>query len=133
MADYIHGMNDRSTLARLIALLALAAFFAGASGDVYGYHDCPHHSLPSAQAADVAHSHDAGGAGPAAPHGEHSGPCTCVGTCHATASAPVLATVAPYAPLPRADIVVASPVAAVASPRKIVGRLLPYPNGPPTS
>lgn len=140
-------MADCTLIRRFVPLFPLAAFLLGSGADVYGYHTCPHHSLPaaapSAEHAAAAgeqgpHAHDAP-AGRAESHDEHSGddhsgPCTCIGLCHATAAAPEPSTPPPAA-LPAALDLRARriPTSAESPHRRVVGLLLPYPNGPPIS
>lgn len=146
-------MTDRSLIRRLVPLTALVALLLGSSGDVYGYHECPHHSVPAAPAAHdrgaPEHETDAHGADTHGPHadgppshgedappshGEGSGPCTCLGMCSLSATAPQ-PSASPADLLPgAADARTRSVPAASAEPtRQLVGLLLPYPNGPPTS
>lgn len=113
-------MIPRSRCRLRIALLALLAFVAGSTEDLWATHACPHHDrVPGQEAgghggmahgpaddahapADAAHepsdaapaSMDAGHADASGDH-EHSGPCTCLGQCQA-------GTAAPPAPAPRA-------------------------------
>ncbi|MFW6079902.1 MAG: hypothetical protein ACODAE_09785 [Gemmatimonadota bacterium] len=96
------------------------------------------HAAGPADGADSSSSspveHSRGHAGGDHSGGDHSGPCTCIGTCHATATAPVVSWASIQQAIAPRPSVVRRPVAAVESPhRRIVGKLLPYPNGPPTS
>src|SRR5690554_4561187 len=85
---------------RIAAIVLGLTFFVTAGVDALGFHECPHHDaigLPtSVQEAAPDHdghaghqdhtNHDSDGAdADAAPapadHGDHTGPCTCVGNC----------------------------------------------------
>lgn len=133
----------RKPLHRAAAALLAGIFVLVGAADVYGFHRCPHHDPGSAPADDrpAAHSDRAAGAyGWVGSHdarddaGEHrteDGPCTCVGTCHGSATAPLAAAV------PATDFVTPplgfartalSGTAAASGP---VAYLLPYPTGPP--
>lgn len=124
---------------RLAAAVLAGTFVLAGSADVYGLHHCPHHDHGPAPEAPVpagpslvetaSEASDAGHAS----HGDHGddGPCTCVGTCHASASAPLVPTgpgaegepvaaTRPRAPEPD-DVLPAAPVP----------YLTPYPTGPP--
>lgn len=128
----------RSILQRATAGLLAGIFLLAGSADVYGLHRCPHHghhggSDAPAQAAevpapDVVHFTS----GPADDERPTGGPCTCVGSCHGSASTPVVAAApaGPASDLLRADLRLAAAAhdAPAADPTAF---LVPYPNGPP--
>lgn len=98
---------------RALASLAATTFLFAASGHAFALHACPHHDAPAPAGLDRGvhggghlHAHETEGAtshlGPSSAvgpgeaggnpdhHGESSegdGPCTCVGSCHSTATA----------------------------------------------
>lgn len=118
---------------QLVALAFTALFLLGVGSEGYGWHDCPHHhrdgqeQVSGVAAGDRAQLRDAGRSG--APV---SGRCTCVGSCHAGATAPVPASTVP-GPLPgdRAHRVPAADGSPFV-PRSPDQYFLPFPNGPPT-
>lgn len=124
---------------RLAAALVAGTFVLAGSADVYGLHHCPHHDQRPAPEAPVpsgtslveaaGETTDAGHA----PHQGHEddGPCTCVGSCHASASAPVLTT-GPGAEVdPAADTWVSDAEADEFLRAAPTPYLTPYPTGPP--
>lgn len=69
--------------------------------------------------------------GPADPAHQHTGPCTCLGTCHGPALSGAVATVGVVA----AQVATATPVFAAprSAPAGVTPHLLPFAVGPPLS
>lgn len=133
--------RTRTLPGRSVALvLALLLFLLAGAGEASILHECAHHDMPAA--GHAAAGHVAAGEAGAGPHQErHTGsadspaddaPCTCIGTCHASAAAPVAVAGGP-------SLVAAAPPAAPAAPLvaapilRSLFRLYPhvYPNPPP--
>lgn len=134
----------RGTPSRLTSLFLLLAFLGVGTAEAFAVRECPHHELPTdSVAANAASSHDveprstsvsttadedAGGEPADTDH-----PCSCVGTCHAAADAPL----GSYEPAARGlgdGTALHAPSALAASPlAPSPAYLLPYPNGPPLS
>lgn len=129
----------RSIVQRLTATLLAGVFVLAGSADVYGLHDCPHHDhgpVPEAPApagpsrAEVGHER---AETDHAPHRDHEepGPCTCVGSCHGSASVPVVATGPSTHVQPIATTWVFTPELDDVLPSAPTPYLTPYPTGPP--
>lgn len=124
---------------RLTAALLAGMFVLAGSADVYGLHRCPHHGhgpVPEAPApagfSQAEGSHERAGTGHA-PHRDHEepGPCTCVGTCHGSASVPVVATAPAADAEPGAATWMRTPASDEFLPSGPTPYLIPYPTGPP--
>lgn len=124
----------RSISLRLTCLLLAGAFLVAGPADVYGLLPCPHHDhrpAPSSTPDDPATGHTAHDAhGDRGDHDEDA-PCTCVGSCHVSAGAP-LATAPPagetWLGSTRAGAVGPAEAVLPAGPPPF---LTPYPTGPP--
>lgn len=108
--------------------MAVGLLFLAASGvATTGLHACPHHGHGPTPAQQGGPDTDGAGHAPAP-----SGPCVCVGACHAGAATPALAdgvgTGFVDAPTRRLSVDVPRDGARVPD-----AYLLPYPNGPPVS
>ena len=129
-------MPTRPLRAAVSALLGLV-FLAGLAGEAYGVHDCPHHhgddrgraaahaSQPSAGAA-----HAAARASDAPLRAPPDGPCTCVGSCHAAATALDAASPPSIPAALETDLAGALP-AVDDRTRRPAAYLLPFANAPP--
>lgn len=72
-----------NVLRRGLAFALVALFVAGTAAEAAGLHECPHHHAASSSAGHGhGHGDAAGSHGDAAPEGA----CTCIGTCHGSAS-----------------------------------------------
>lgn len=132
-------MGRVRSLSRQATTVALAlAFSLGLGAEVYGLHDCPrHHHDPPATAPvapDAATSPTERAAdGPLPSESAPEGPCTCVGTCHASAASPHPGIVSSQAlPATGATRTIA-PASADVVPARRSPYLLPYANGPPAA
>lgn len=124
---------------RVAAVILAGAFVLAGSADVYGLHHCPHHDhrpVSGSSPAGPAHA-EADREGPHADHApardhEDGPPCTCVGSCHASASAPLLSA----GPAVEAEPAAAAPSATAGArdvlPAAPAPYLTPYPTGPPS-
>lgn len=129
-------MHARAPRAVVSALLGLA-FAAGLAGEAYGAHDCPHHDADGRRAA-AAHGQGGGDTSGLADRSAAEppleapprGPCTCVGSCHATATALHAASPPVLPAAVEADLPSGVPVAEGRVPR-LEAYLLPFANGPP--
>lgn len=100
---------DSSIPKGLLAPLCAAVFLAAGGSNPYGLHSCPHHDGRAAPAPEhgtgspPSFSEEVGQRVSHRQPGGHSsrGPCTCVGTCHASAQPPVPG--ADGAAVPRSD------------------------------
>jgi hypothetical protein len=133
----MHEMR-RSIVQRAAAALLAGFFLLAGTADVYGLHSCPHHdhggAETAAEAGPVTAGHDLLLAAD-----DHDGdpatdgPCTCVGSCHGGAAAPVPG-VAPLTSVPvattRRDLL---PKTTENRARDRPAYLLPFPNAPPSS
>lgn len=124
---------------RLAAALLAGTFVLAGSADVYGLHHCPHHGhgpvpeAPSPAGPSQAEAgHERPDAGDASHRGhEEDGPCTCVGSCHASASAPLVPTGPGAEGEPVASAPGLAPEADDVLPAAPAPYLTPYPTGPP--
>lgn len=130
-------MPTRPLRAAVSALLGLV-FLAGLAGEAYGVHDCPHHHGDEPDPGAV-HAGEAAGPATAAVRGTEAplrappeGPCTCVGSCHAAATALDAASPPALPSAPEADLAAAFP-AVDDRTRRPAAYLLPFANGPPTA
>lgn len=129
---------NRSLLQRTTAALLAGIFLLAGTADVYGLHDCPHHDHGGGDAAVQAAEatppgHDAHVTSGQPEHEPPAGaPCTCVGTCHGSAAAPVVAQgpESPATDLVRAERRLTAPTRPAPSTDP-TAFLIPYPNGPP--
>ena len=121
---------------RTVSLLLAGVFLLSLGGEAYGWHDCPHHHPRSRDAETSAEAHgietSISGAG-TAPLRPAGGPCTCVGSCHATAASPAPPR-GPGAPIGTGNVcrVALLPESRSLRPR-LSPYLLPYPTGPPSA
>lgn len=131
----------RDDAARRAGFVLLALSFTVVAGsDLLGQHHCAHHDPGAVSVGTVdvpasAHGHhEAHGEANTSGHqedGGHAGPCTCIGTCHASAASPLppgtgssVATVAAAA--------LSHDLTTTASPAvRLLPYVLPFPNGPP--
>lgn len=130
----------RPSLTRRMAAAALAGIFLLAgSADVYGLHHCPHHQhgpaheTPAPAGASAAEAgQDRADTGDAPHHGhDDEAPCTCVGSCHGSASAPVVAKGPATDVEPVATTWRGTPEPEGVLPDAPTPYLTPYPTGPP--
>lgn len=112
-----------------IAGILIALFLAGSMGEAARLHECPHHHAT----ADAGHRPGSHG-DPSPVHEDDvaKGACTCIGTCHGTASIglPAGTTMAAIVP------VWVAPMAGQSTASRDVQStpyLLPYATGPPTA
>lgn len=126
-------------LGRIGALLLAAIFVVAGPAEGFGARECEHHGSHHAASSqdsgatathDAAHAHGGHAAAPDDGSG-HSGPCTCVGSCHASAATPLPpagAVAAGFAPLAaRADVAPSDEV----RPTHPLPHVLPYAHAPP--
>lgn len=118
---------------RIGSLALLLAFLGALEGSAARVGGCPHHGADRDAAAQPHDVHAvavvSGPEGPERP-GERGG-CTCVGSCHAGAAAPLVPTPSTLAgvPLSASRLV---PPSVRSSCAESVPYLLPYPNPPPS-
>lgn len=118
---------------QILATLLGTLFVFGVGSEAYGWHDCPHHhrDAPASATADPPAGHhpvaEDGGDVPS----RSAGPCTCVGNCHAGATAPVPSIVAPAPDLEAAARSAVAPRPSGFVPHRVHPYYLPFPNGPP--
>lgn len=144
----------RRTSLRVSALLLTVLFLATAARDALGVGGCPHHdgTLTGALHAPDAFAHIGHSPGAAAHHpavhavagsdtslreggtpADHGDVCTCIGTCHLAASAPLPgASIVAWQPVEPATAEVATPESRLALPGP-APFLLPYATAPPLS
>lgn len=118
---------------QILAVLLGTLFVFGVGSETYGWHDCPHHhrDAPPSTAADPAP-----GPHPVAQNADDlpspsTGPCTCVGSCHAGATAPLPSIVTPAPDLEAAARAAVAPRPSGFIAHRVHPYFLPYPNGPP--
>lgn len=126
---------------RLVAGLLAGLFLLAGAADVYGLHRCPHHEpaggpeapseqLLCASPPPLPHLHPATDGAPE----EDAGPCTCVGSCHGSATTPAVSDrPTPLAERPALAARRVAPPLEDAPSTDPSAHLVPYPNGPPLS
>lgn len=128
----------RSLTTRLTSLALLLVFIGVGTTEAYAVRECPHHDPAGSLAADdhraphdVVRVPEEGDRRPA--HDSTQPPCSCVGTCHASADAPLGSTAPVRVHLADRIAVQAPPAPSISPLPDAPAYLLPYPNGPPLS
>lgn len=130
-------MPARALRTAVSVLLGLV-FAAGLAAEAYAVHDCPHHHPGHAPRTESGGTDTlaspASGQALAADgvplQAPPEGPCTCVGSCHATSVALDTALSAVLPSAPEADLGPSAPVPHDRLPR-LRAYLLPFANAPP--
>lgn len=118
-----------NVLRRGLAFALVALFVAGTAAEAAALHECPHHHGGSSSAGHGhGHGDPAGSPGDAAPEGA----CTCIGTCHGSASV-ALPVGGADATVGLGDVSHGSSMSIASLDIASCPYLLPYPTGPPTS